>query len=104
MYKGNELYEAAQRAKEEGIVDEPSSTFVVHKRKRLSSTIPFGFDIDPNEPSVLVPNIELYKHIIEVRKLRTSGATLTECANYIAAHTPKKVSRMDVDRIIKRSY
>lgn len=84
--------------------DPEKDQIVVKKRRRFSNRIPYGFDVDPNDPSLFIPNIEQYKVIIEARKMRKAGCSYRACADYIAAHGDRKFSAMDTMRIINREY
>ena len=79
-------------------------TIVLRKRRRLNSHIPFGFDLDPNDSGILVPNIEHYRVLHTIRQMRKAGSTYRECQEYVKAHTGRDYSRMDISRLIKRIY
>jgi REP element-mobilizing transposase RayT len=72
-------------------------------RNRTSSTIPFGFQLHPNNEHLLIENPEEKKIVDEVRLMKESQSLRT-LTKYVEAHTSRKLTPRGIQKIIKRSY
>jgi hypothetical protein len=77
---------------------------IVVKKRRKYKTIPFGFVLDPNDSRLVVPDPDLYRHILQARKMRRRGATLEECRIYFRKELGIDMYHMNVKRVLERSF
>jgi|TARA_R100001244_G_C5132416_1_gene126098 hypothetical protein len=75
----------------------------IKTRTRTSSTIPFGYKLHPQNEHLLVEEEQEQKIIKEIRKFSESQSLRT-IANYVEAHTGRKLTPRGIQKIIKRKY
>ena len=64
---------------------------------RISRTIPFGYDIDPDDPDVLLPN-ENQLDMLEKAKQYLRQYSYREVANWLARNTGRDISHVGLKK------
>ena len=64
---------------------------------RISRTIPFGYDIDPDDPDVLLPN-ENQLDMLEKAKQYLKQYSYREVANWLARNTGRDISHVGLKK------
>ncbi len=77
---------------------------ILHKRRRVSRIVPFGFDVDSNDSTLLIPNLDKYRVIIEARKMKERGAPYGELKTFIHNKLGIVMHPMEISRLMKRKY
>lgn len=90
----------------------PKEVFVPTKNwqpiPRVSRTVPFGYDLDPEDPSILLPNV-FQLEALEKAKVYVKRFSYREVAEWLTNITGRKLSyvglrkRLQVERTRRRS-
>jgi predicted GNAT family N-acyltransferase len=70
---------------------------------RTSSTIPFGYDVHPENDHLIIENPKDQNLLAQIRDLENSQS-LRSLSKYIEAHTGRKITARGIRTILNRSY
>jgi hypothetical protein len=70
--------------------------------KRTAGRVPWGFELDANDPARIVPNIALLEVLEEGIRYRLAGYSARECAAWISSRTGRDIDHRVLDRRIAK--